>query len=169
MALSTQISVETAGKVLNKLDGWELIVDLEDPVPVPDPFSNSNNTIPFSEVCDAWESMLSKAKLYIHNNPKVFYSELIKDFKEAVICWTASAIWKKYNHKVEAPGDELVSTDTRGKDLFFDGKSILDNLKTSKITGLSRDHRRIPGAPFGFDWIVPGEPFEYNWWEIVGY
>ena len=142
MVLTTQISDETATQVLNKLDGWELSESIGS-----DPFPNSSNTVSFDEVCDAWNSMLSKAKLYIHNNPKVFYSDLIKDFKEAVICWTASALWKKYNHKVEAPGDELVSTDTRGKDLFFDGKTILDNLKTSSLNGLSRDHRRIPGAP----------------------
>ena len=155
MVDSTQISEETAQKVLSKLDGWELTGD---PEIDPDPFPNSNNTLTLDEVDDAWASMLSKAKLYIHNNPKVFYSKLIKDFKEAVILWTASALWKKYNHKVEAPGDELVSTDTRGKDLFFDGKTILDNLKTSSLNGLSRDHGRVPEAFL-----------KYNWWEYVEY
>lgn len=138
------ISTTLADRVLSKLDGWTLYStpipdpDLPDPdLPDQNLFPETNNTVTLEEINTAWNSMLSKAKLHIKNNPIVFSTDLIKDFTEAVTCWTASELWRKYNHRTISPGEEGVSQDTRAKDLYFDGKSILDNLKTGSLHGLS--------------------------------
>lgn len=130
------ITEAVANKVLSKLDGW-VLKDPEAGSSDPDPYPDSNNTVTLEEVNDAWETSLSKAKLHIRNNPQVLQTALVKGFWEAVTCWAASALWKKYNHKVEGPGEEGVSNDNRGKDLYFDGKNILDNLRFSGLQGLS--------------------------------
>lgn len=130
------ITVTTAEKVLSKLDGWILKPSGDDPED-PDPFPDSNKIIPIEEVDDAWRTMSSKARLHIQNNPIVWSTKLINDFVEAVILWTAANLWRKYNNKVESPGVEGAIVDNRGKDLYFDGLSILNNLKTSKLYGLS--------------------------------
>lgn len=130
------ITGTTAEKVLSKLDGW-VLGDQDSGSSDPDPFPDSNKVISIEEVDDAWRSASSKARLYIRNNPDVWKTELINDFVEGVIFWTASDLWRKYNHKVTSPGDEGVTTDNRGKDLYFDGKTILDNLRMSTLQGLS--------------------------------
>ena len=45
-------------------------------------------------------------------------TKLINDFVEAIICWTASDLWRKYNHKVGSPADEGVSTDNQGQKTY---------------------------------------------------
>lgn len=132
------ITVTTAEKVLSKLEGWVLKDPNEDPSD-PDPFPESNKIIPIEEVDDAWRTMSSKARLHIQNNPNVWTTKLINDFVEAVILWSAAHLWRKYNHKVESPATETVVVDNRGKDLYLDGLSILNNLKTSRLYGLSQN------------------------------
>lgn len=143
------ISSETATLILNKLDGWilkeeEVIVeagagteDGTDPTPPIDPFPDSNKKVSLSEVDDSWRSMKTKATLHIHNNPQILQTGLVNDFWEAVILWTASDLWRKYNHKVESPGEEGITVDNRGKDLYLNGLNILNNLRTSVLQGLS--------------------------------
>jgi hypothetical protein len=130
------ITEKTANKVLSKLEGW-VLEDSDSGSSDPDPFSESNKIVTLAEVDDFWRTAFSKARLYVRNNPDVLRSDLINDFVECVICWTASDLWRKYNHKVTSPGDEGVTTDNRGKDLYFDGKAILDNLRLSRLQGLS--------------------------------
>jgi len=130
------ITETTANKVLSKLDGW-VLGDPDSGSSDPDPFPDSNKVVTLKEVDDAWRSASSKARLHIRNNPDIWKSELINDFVEGVIFWTASDLWRKYNHKVESPADEGVSTDNQGKDHYFSGKAILDNLRTSRLQGLS--------------------------------
>lgn len=129
------ITEAVANQVLAKLDGWVLIdpTDLGDP----DPYPGSNNIVTLEEVDDAWGDALSDAKLHIKNNPQVLETALIRDFWKAVILWAASKLWRKYNHTVESPGQEGVTNDSRGKDLYFDGKRILDKLQNSILYGLS--------------------------------
>jgi len=131
------ITKTTAEKVLSKLEGWALIDPDSSGSSDPDFYPESTKVFTLKEVDDAWRSAFSKARTHIRNNPDVWKSELINDFVEGVICWTASELWRKYNHKVETPADEGVSTDNRGKDLYFDGKAILDNLRMSTLQGLS--------------------------------
>lgn len=130
------ITVTTAEKVLGKLEGWVLKPSGDDPED-PDPFPDSTKMVPIEEVDDAWRTMSSKARLHIRNNPIVWNTKLINDFVEAVILWSAAHLWRKYNNKVESPATETVVVDNRGKDLYLDGLSILNNLKTSKLYGLS--------------------------------
>jgi hypothetical protein len=138
------ISEDLANRILGKLDGWVLKDDfneLGDPDsnldPDPDPYPDSNNTITLKEVDESFLTAKSKATLHIRNNPIVYNSNLVKDFTEAVICWAASDLWRKYNHALESPGEEGSRQDNRGKDLWLDGMSILNNLRTSTLQGLS--------------------------------
>ena len=128
------ITVKTAEKVLNKIPGWVLKNSEEDP---DEPLPDSTKIITLEEVDDVWRSANSKARLHIRNNPTVFHTKLINDFVEAVIFWTASDLWRKYNSKVESPGQEGTSIDNKGKELYWSGRNILDNLRTSKLQGLS--------------------------------
>ena len=129
------ITVTTAEKVLSKLDGWTLI-DSDDSGST-DPYPESNKRVTLEEVDDVWRSANSKARLHIRNNPTVFHTKLINDFVEAVIFWTASDLWRKYNNKVESPGQEGTAIDNRGKELYWGGRNILDNLRTNPLHGLS--------------------------------
>lgn len=130
------ITVTTAEKVLSKLDGWNLKPSGDDPED-PDPFPDSTKIVTLEEVDDLWRSANSKARLHIRNNPIVWKTKLINDFVEAVIFWTASDLWRKYNNKVESPGQEGTAIDNRGKELYWSGRNILDNLRTSPLYGLS--------------------------------
>lgn len=131
------ISEETANQVLKKLDGWVLIDPEETEPETPDPYPDSNNKVTLEEVDDVWGTCLSDAKLHIRNNPGILQTALVKDFWEAVICWAAAELWRKYNHVVESPGEEAPRVDNRARDLYFNGKRILDNLRISTLQGLS--------------------------------
>lgn len=122
--------------MLSKLDGW-VLGDPDSGSSDPDPLPDSTRVVTLKEVDDVWRSASSKARLHIRNNPLVYSTKLINDFVEALIFWTASDLWRKYNNKVESPGQEGTAIDNKGKDLYWSGRNILDNLRTSTLQGLS--------------------------------
>lgn len=150
----SMIDDETSSKILQYLDNWESAdkksknmdflkkvqnIETSDLTPeqIKKIFNQANNQVTKEDVDFFYNDALSDAENYVGLRVKNFHNNLKDDFLKAVYKLAASRLWDKYNVRVDVDQTEGTFIRSYGALLYRQAYDKLDNLKPSKLYGLS--------------------------------